>query len=347
MYPTTPLQPGSTNTAAVKQLQNWLVANGYMTQAQVNTGYGTYGPQTTQAVIKAQQSLGVDNSSGPGYWGPKTIAAVSGGSTPSTSTSIFTTPSGMKVNVNGNPVGAPPKTQAQVDAEYAAATAAHPAFAGNKPEDLTYATTTGDFSKLLNSEGKPFSAADQAAAVTQGTADVSPYYQAEQLKETQDTESSLAQKAADYEKYLADQKTKFETEKATQDQTAANQGVLFSGSRVQKLQSLESAYNSDQAAKKAAVGADIGNTARDFGYKYGDTAANGLSKYYSLGGNTYNANVATGGVGSAGLSSIYSGGQGFQGTQVNAAKTEAQKRAAGYLYNKGNKLLSTGYTNQY
>ena len=32
------LQPGSTNTAAVKQLQDWLVANGYMTQAEVNTG---------------------------------------------------------------------------------------------------------------------------------------------------------------------------------------------------------------------------------------------------------------------------------------------------------------------
>jgi len=70
------LQPGSTNTAAVKQLQDWLVANGYMTQADVNTGYGTYGPRTTAAVLAVQQKLGVDNSTGPGYWGPRTLNAV-------------------------------------------------------------------------------------------------------------------------------------------------------------------------------------------------------------------------------------------------------------------------------
>ena len=74
-YPTTSLQPGATGDA-VKQLQDWLVSMGYMTQAQVNTGYGTYGPQTTAAVQKLQEDLGVDNSTGPGYWGPKTLTAV-------------------------------------------------------------------------------------------------------------------------------------------------------------------------------------------------------------------------------------------------------------------------------
>lgn len=72
--PTTALQPGATGTA-VKQLQDWLVSRGYMTQEQVNTGYGTYGPQTTAAVNALQQALGVNNSSGPGYWGPLTIQA--------------------------------------------------------------------------------------------------------------------------------------------------------------------------------------------------------------------------------------------------------------------------------
>ena len=72
--PTTALQPGATGPA-VKQLQDYLVSLGLMTQAQVNTGYGTYGPQTTAAVAKLQQQLGVNNSSGPGYYGPQTIAA--------------------------------------------------------------------------------------------------------------------------------------------------------------------------------------------------------------------------------------------------------------------------------
>ena len=74
-FPTTNLQPGQTGTA-VKQLQDYLVSIGYMTQAQVNTGYGTYGPKTTAAVTKLQQDLGVDNSTGPGYWGPRTISKV-------------------------------------------------------------------------------------------------------------------------------------------------------------------------------------------------------------------------------------------------------------------------------
>lgn len=82
--PTVALAPGSTDTNSVKQLQDFLVSQGYMTQAQVNTGYGTYGPQTTAAVKKWQEDHGVDNSTGPGYWGPRTIAAYtsSGPSTP-------------------------------------------------------------------------------------------------------------------------------------------------------------------------------------------------------------------------------------------------------------------------
>src|SRR3990167_5409083 len=76
-YPTTSLQPGATGSS-VKQLQDYLVSQGYMTQAEVNTGYGTYGPKTTAAVKRLQEARGVDNSTGPGYWGPRTISALSG-----------------------------------------------------------------------------------------------------------------------------------------------------------------------------------------------------------------------------------------------------------------------------
>ncbi len=347
MPPQISLQPGSTNTAAVKQLQDWLVANGYMTQAQVATGYGTYGPQTTRAVQAAQQKLGVDNSSGPGYWGPKTIAAVSAGPGNAPAAQIFTTPNGTKVDAQGNIVTEQPKTQAELDALYTSAAVAHPALAGNSPEAIAYASSTGDFSALINNQGQPFSAADQAEAQARGEADLAPFYKAEQLKDTQDVELALGQKQIGYEKFLGDEAQNFETEKAAQDQTAADRGVLFSGGRAQKLQNLGDTYRKNQEFQRSAYGADIANTARDFGYKYGDTAAAGLSKYYSLGGNTYNPNVANGGVTRSSLSSVYGGGQGFQGTQINAAKAAAQQRAAGYLANKGNKLLSTGYTNKF
>ncbi len=241
----------------------------------------------------------------------------------------------------------PPQTQAELDAQYATAAASHPALAGNSPQAISYATSTGDYSGLVDSQGKPFSQADQSAALSTATAAISPYYQAEQTKDTQDTEATLAAKTASYQKYLDDQTTKFQDDKAAQDQTAANNGVLFSGARAQKLQQLGDAYTKDNAYQKSAYAADIGSTARDFGYKYGDSAANGLSSYYNLGGNTYNPNVATGGVGSSGLSSIYNANQGFQGTEVNAAKAAAQTRAAALLANKGNKLVGTGYNNQF
>lgn len=74
--PTVALQPGA-NGAEVKKLQDYLVALGFMTAADVATGPGTYGPKTTAAVKALQERLGVDNSSGPGFFGPRTIQALS------------------------------------------------------------------------------------------------------------------------------------------------------------------------------------------------------------------------------------------------------------------------------
>jgi hypothetical protein len=85
--PTVNLQTGSTGND-VKQLQDYLVAHGYMTQDQVNTGYGTYGPQTTAAVLAMQKALGIDYSSGPGSYGPITRGALQNGVPSATSGTI-------------------------------------------------------------------------------------------------------------------------------------------------------------------------------------------------------------------------------------------------------------------
>lgn len=251
------------------------------------------------------------------------------------------------------PVQTIPQTQAELDKMYSDATVSNPTVAsivgkGNSVDAVNYAAMTGDFSGLVGATGQPFSAQDQADALAQATAAVSPYYEAEKTFETANTEAILKQKQLDYQNYLDNQAQKFQDEKATQDQTAADRGVLFSGGRVQKLQQLGENYNKADEYKKATVGADIANTARDFGYKYGTPAAQNLSQYYSLGGNTYNPHVATGGVGNSGLSSIYNAGStNFQGTQINAAKAAAQTRAAELLANKANKIVPYGYKNQF
>lgn len=57
----------------VKQLQDALVKIGYMTRAQVNTGYGTFGPKTEDAVKKFQADKKLPTT---GYYGEMTHAAL-------------------------------------------------------------------------------------------------------------------------------------------------------------------------------------------------------------------------------------------------------------------------------
>jgi len=326
MYPKNSLQPGQTGSD-VKKLQDFLVSQGYLTQAQVNTGYGTYGPQTTAAVKAFQRDKGVDSSSGPGYWGPKTIAAASG--------------------QGGR------ETQEQVDAKYKDAASKNPVInqltkGGSSLDDIFEALSTGNLSGIKTASGMPFSAKDQQAALKQADEDTKLYYEALQQKETADVEASLAQKQADYQNYLLNSGQQFEEDKIKADQSAVDKGVLFSGGRYQKEKNLERAYSQDQAYKVANLGRDISNTARDFQYKYGNKEAKGLSQYYKLGGNTFNANVAQGGVGSGGLSTVYKPNTyDFQGTRNTERSAAANQRAAGLLWTKGNKLLATGYNNQY
>ena len=59
--------------AAVKQLQSALVKAGVMTRAQMNTGPGSFGPQTQASLKKFQRAHGVEAL---GVYGPKTRAAL-------------------------------------------------------------------------------------------------------------------------------------------------------------------------------------------------------------------------------------------------------------------------------
>jgi hypothetical protein len=275
----------------IKALQDSLVKQGYMTQAQVDTGYGIYGPKTTAAYAKYQ---------------------------------------------------------ADVNSAAAAHPVVGPAIQKYGSVDQALSAAGGTVTNLQDAYGTPFSGADQAAAVNQATQEGQPFFEAQKQKAMQDAAASLANEQSQYGAYQANQARQFQADKQTQDQTAASQGVLFSGGRAQKLANLGATYTTDQAAKLAQLGANVGQTARDFQYKYGNDAAQNLSQYYTAGGNVYNPNVAQGGATQGALSSIYNpGASNFQGTEVNAAKAAAQQRAAGLLWNKGNKILPLGYKNQY
>lgn len=94
------LSPGDTGDD-VKALQSYLVSQGYMTQAEMDTGPGTYGPKTKAAVTAWQKAVGVvpKDDSEYGYFGPLSQAALK-----QQSTSGGQTSTSGKVGVADGPV---------------------------------------------------------------------------------------------------------------------------------------------------------------------------------------------------------------------------------------------------
>lgn len=311
----------STNELETQKLQDQLVREGYMTQDQVDTGYGIYGPKTAAAMQRKA------SGQPPQY---KPMGSGNSNNNEITQQNIDNLNNEIRQKAQGNQA-----IQQMIQG-------------GNDIDSILNAFTTGDWSGVNDIYGQPFDVKSQQEAYNKAEKDTAAFYEAQKTKETADTEAALAQKQADYQNYLLQSGQNFEADKAQSDQTAANRGVLFSGARVQKEKNLKRGYEQDQAYKQASLGRDISNTARDYQYKYGNDAANSLSQYYKLGGNTYNPNVATGGVGSGGLSSIYNPNQYNlgSGSRIKEQQIDINTRAAKALTNKGNKLMATGYQYQ-
>lgn len=263
------LQPGSTNTAAVKQLQDWLVANGYMTQAQVNTGYGTYGPQTTQAVLQVQQKLGVDNSTGPGYWGPRTLAAVSTAGTAVKSPTANPTPAptapAVQPAAEAVPTPSPQKALLTAISEVAQTAA----ITGKPP--LSFADALDLAAKDPNIVAKY---ADMAKMDTQSFTQ-----QLEQAKSTYSTEAGL-------------RKTQFENERKALAEHQAAAGTAYSGFRGKAQNDLAQTESGIVSSSNSQLKNNINNLTSAFEAKYGTgatpsasiTVANPLEGNVSLSG---------------------------------------------------------------
>jgi spore coat assembly protein SafA len=72
------VKPGAKGDG-VKTLQDDLVKLGFMTRAQVNTGYGTFGPQTEAALKSFQSSVGISPTGSVGPQTKSALEAVIGG----------------------------------------------------------------------------------------------------------------------------------------------------------------------------------------------------------------------------------------------------------------------------
>ena len=222
--------------------------------------------------------------------------------------------------------------------------------ANSSADEILNAFTTGDWSGVTSLSGKPFTAGQQQAAVKQATTALAPAYNAALSKDTADTTDSLQKNQTDLADFEASQAKQFGQDKNTLDQNAADSGVLFSGSRLQKQNDLRTGYETADAAARRTAAENATATGRAYQYAYGNGNASKLSSYYTLpGAQTYNAGVAGGRVTpSPTLSAAYDpSAYNYQGTAPVAQQAAIQTRAAGLLANNANKLSLSGYGTKY
>lgn len=220
------------------------------------------------------------------------------------------------------------------------------AYAGaNDPTAILNAYVTGDWSGVSSLSGKPFTDEQQAAAVTQAETALAPAYKAQLENDRATTEDTLRgnqEGLADSESADAQQ---FGKDKNALDQNAADQGVLFSGSRIQKQNDLRTAYQDRDAQARRGAAEHAATTARGYQYNYGNEEAGKLSSMYNLpDAPTYDAGVAGGKVTPGRtLSAAYDPSKyNFQGTKPVAQGAAVQTRAANLLANRANKLTLSG-----
>lgn len=245
-----------------------------------------------------------------------------------------------------------PKTTAAMNQATAAALQNNPMTKGiaqqNSPEALVSAYMNNDWSGLTDVTGKPFSKQIVDESFKKAETALAPGFKAAEQYETATIESALEGQRDQYQQFLRDEAEAFQAEKEMQDQSAADRGILFSGSRYQKLNDLRNRFENRQSDQLGASGRSIGNLARNYQYQYGNDAASKLSDFYKLGTQTFNPNVARGGVGAQSISSVYTPSKyNFQGTVPVSNKAQTQVRAAGLLANRANKIVPGGYKKQF
>jgi len=221
---------------------------------------------------------------------------------------------------------------------------------GSSPDTILNAYMTGDWSGVTDLTGKPFTDEQQKAAVDAASSALAPGFNATAAYDKANVESDLSKDAGTYSAFQRSDAEQFGQDKNALDKSSADNGILFSGARAQKLSQLAGDYSArDAAARTTAANAEEG-TARDYAYQYGAPAAQDLKSLYSLpGSSTFNANVAGGKVTpSKTLSAVYDPSEyAYQGTKPVANSAAVQTRAASLLGNRANKLSLAGYATKY
>lgn len=279
--PTTNLQPGMTGPQ-VLALQKWLVANGLMTQAQLNTGPGIYGPQTTAAVASLQSKLGVDNSTGVGYFGPRTIAGVQQAAAapqnapgaPAGGQGAGAGTSGAGTTTPGSP--AAPAAPGSVSSNIQITPTGDPAL------DSILSGIKGVADNLVTSgysipADLQITPAIVSQFLTMAHAAVDPYTAQLLSSRLADVNANLSAQATAYQNSAAEREQQFGTDLSGEQNTAGANGTAFSGQRNINELNLAASANRDLSTLGATAAFNIGDAARSAASDVGAANAGGIT----------------------------------------------------------------------
>lgn len=277
--PTGSLQPGMSGPEVLK-LQNYLVSQGLMTQAELNTGPGIYGPKTTAAVKALQERLGVDNSTGVGYFGPRTISAIQasapqgGGFSGSGGNALPGSSGGQGGVMEGDFV--PGAGTFLPDGTYSSggsqggnsASAGGPTSTGVPQLDELLGTLQTYLDGIVAAGNKinpniEISPETLKQFLAQAEQEINPYYKSTINAIRDDVQKNLGVLQKQYELDKKGTEAQLRDTLATTRESAAGAGTIFSGARGAGERDLGSLYNRKFEEQALGLESSIGGTLRD------------------------------------------------------------------------------------
>lgn len=251
------------NGADVTALQKALIAAGYSIPDGA-TGY--YGPQTKAAVAKWQQDSGIDNSTGPGSFGPRSKAFLTNGSTSTPSTTVTNQPS--------TPAGASPSD----DTALRALGLSDDTISQLSPAQKAMFAATGAAIQAQYSAGRTvpntLSADDLDRIFTEAQNDpgISDYYKEQLRIGGTDLTKAIAFLQGDYSQFQRENAQKFALDNKNLSEAEAAAGTAYSGFRGQAKKQLSDANSGIIESTKRTLGRNLESMGSAFEKTYGSDA---------------------------------------------------------------------------
>jgi len=310
-----------------------------------NLKSGSRGPEVQQ-LQEYLRGLGLYNGNIDGIFGNKTDAAVK----------AFQAQQNVKIDGNVGPITrSKMKFNSQLgdlmnDPGVMSALQANPQYA----DMLEKLVKTGDvrgnvvmnFSQSAN--GQILRDEDMQALYDQEYEELGGYYGAMQDMEKSALNAQLGLQKRDFQRFLESSASNFKQDKDNQDTGSAQNGVLFSTGREEKLRNLEGTYRSNESAARDNLSTNMGNSMRDYQYNWGGDGMRSMSRQNRLGSQSYDAFTPRGVVNQGGMNSVYNPSQhNFAGVKKDERRKFANVYAQNRAANRGNKQGVYGHQTQF